>query len=69
MKKRNGCYLFISVLEGMLSGGYFYLAKREKEPLNLMTGCLWLACSVLHGMMGIQEPEEDVILWEEVDDE
>jgi len=69
MKKRNAVYLFLSVLEGMLSGGYFYLAKREKEPLNLLTGCVWLAVSIFHGMIGLQEPEEEFVLVEEADDE
>ena len=31
MKKRNPVYLFISLLEGLLSGGYFYLAKRDRR--------------------------------------
>ena len=35
MKNRNPVYLFLSILEGMLSGGYFYLAKRSGTP------CTW----------------------------
>lgn len=66
MKKRNTVYLFLSILEGMLSGGYFYLAKREREPLNILTGCVWLVVSVFHGMLGIRE-EEHILLVEEDD--
>ena len=55
MKNRNPVYLFISILEGMLSGSCFYLAKKEREPLHLVTGCVWLAVSVLHGILGIRE--------------
>lgn len=57
MKKRNPVYLFISLLEGLLSGACFYLAKRDREPLNLAAGCVWLACSVIHGLLGIKEPD------------
>ena len=35
MKNRNPVYLFLSILEGMLSGGYFYLAKKERAPCTL----------------------------------
>ena len=66
MKKRNAVYLFISILEGMLSGGYFYLAKKEKDPLNLVTGCVWMAVSIFHGIFGVQE-EDHVLLVEEDD--
>lgn len=66
MKKRNGVYLLLSVLEGMLSGGYFYLARKEKEPLHLLTGCVWLAVSIFHGLLGIRE-EEHILLVEEDD--
>ena len=66
MKKHNAVYLFLSVLEGMLSGGYFYLAKREREPLHLLTGCMWLGISVFHGILGIRE-EEHILLVEEND--
>ncbi len=59
MKKRDAVYMLISILEGLLSGGYFYLAKREREPLNILTGCVWLACSVFHGLLALREPEED----------
>lgn len=69
MKKRGAVYLFLSILEGMLSGGYFYLAKKEKDPLNLLTASVWLACSVFHGLIGIREDEDDIILLEEVEDE
>ena len=70
MKKRSGVYLFLSILEGMLSGGYFYLARREREPLNLLTGAVWLACSVFHGLLSLQEPEDGVIfLTEDKEDE
>ena len=50
----------------MLSGGYFYLAKKERDPLHLVTGCVWLAVSVLHGILGIRE-EEHILLVEEAD--
>ena len=66
MKKRNAVYLFISILEGMLSGGYFYLAKKEKDPLNLVTGCGGMAVSIFHGILGVQE-EDHVLLVEEDD--
>ena len=66
MKNRNPVYLFISILEGMLSGGYFYLAKKERDPLNLVTGCVWMAVSVLHGLIAVRE-EEHVLLVEEED--
>ena len=66
MRKKNCVYLLLSVLEGLLSGGYFYLAKRDREPLDLMTGCLWLAVSVFHGVLGIRE-EEHILLVEEED--
>ena len=66
MKKRNAVYLFISILEGMLSGGYFYLAKKEKDPLNLVTGCVWMAVSIFHEILGVQE-EDHVLLVEEDD--
>lgn len=69
MKKRGAVYLFLSILEGMLSGGYLYLAKRDKDPLDLLTGCTWLACSVFHGLIGIREDEDDIIVLEEVEDE
>jgi len=69
MKKRDAVYMFISILEGLLSGGYFYLAKKEKEPLNILTGCVWMVCSIFHGMMSIWEPEDgDTILAEETED-
>lgn len=69
MKKRDAVYMLISILEGLLSGGYFYLARREKEPLNILTGCVWLACSVFHGLLAIREPEDDnTILLEETED-
>ena len=66
MKNRNPVYLFISILEGMLSGGYFYLAKKERDPLHLVTGCVWMAVSVLHGLMSTRE-EEHLLLVEEED--
>ncbi len=66
MKNRNPVYLFISILEGMLSGGYFYLARKEREPLHLLTGCVWLAVSVFHGILGTRE-EEHILLVEEDD--
>lgn len=66
MRKKNCVYLLLSVLEGLLSGGYFYLAKRDREPLDLMTGCLWLAVSVFHGILGVRE-EEHILLVEEED--
>ena len=66
MKNRNPVYLFLSILEGMLSGGYFYLTKKERDPLHLVTGCVWMAVSVLHGMIGIQK-EEHILLVEEDD--
>lgn len=66
MKNRNPVYLFISILEGMLSGGYFYLAKKERDPLHLVTGCVWMAVSVLHGLIAVRE-EEHVLLVEEED--
>lgn len=65
MKNRNPVYLFISILEGMLSGGYFYLAKKERDPLHLMTGCVWLAVSVFHGLLSVRE--EHILLVEEDD--
>ncbi len=69
MKKRDAVYMLISILEGFLSGGYFYLAKREKEPMNLLAGCMWLTCSVFHGMMSLRKPEEDdTVLLEEMED-
>ncbi len=69
MKKRDAVYMLISILEGLLSGGYFYLAKKEEEPLNILTGCVWLACSVFHGLISLREPEEDdTILLEETED-
>jgi len=69
MKKRDAVYMFISILEGLLSGGYFYLAKKEREPLNILTGCVWLACSVFHGLLSLWEPEDDdTILLEETED-
>ena len=67
MKNRNPVYLFISILEGMLSGSCFYLAKKEREPLHLVTGCVWLAVSVLYGILGIREEEEHILLVEEND--
>ena len=66
MKNRNPVYLFLSILEGMLSGGYFCLAKKERDPLHLVTGCVWMAVSVLHGIIGIQK-EEHILLVEEDD--
>ena len=63
MKKRNVVYLLLSILEGVLSGGYFYLAKREREPLHILTGCVWLAVSVFHGLLGVRE-EEHILLVE-----
>lgn len=66
MKNRNPVYLFISILEGMLSGGCFYLAKKERDPLHLLTGCVWLAASVFHGILGIRK-EEHILLVEEDD--
>lgn len=66
MKDRNPVYLFLSILEGMLSGGYFYLAKKERDPLHLLTGCVWLAVSVFHGLLGVQK-EEHILLVEEED--
>ena len=53
-------------MEGVLSGGYFYLAKREREPLHILTGCVWLAVSVFHGLLGVRE-EEHILLVEEDD--
>jgi len=68
MKKRDAVYMLISILEGLLSGGYFYLAKREREPLNILTGCVWLACSVFHGLLALREAEDDdTVLLEEVE--
>ena len=64
MKNRNPVYMFLSILEGMLSGGYFYLAKKERAPLHLVTGCVWLAVSVLHGLIGVRE-ERHVLVDEE----
>lgn len=32
-----------------------------------MTGCVWLAVSVLHGILGIREEEEHILLVEEDD--
>ena len=66
MKNRNPVYLFLSILEGMLSGVYFYLAKKERDPLHLLTGCVWLAVSVFHGLLGA-EKEEHILLVEEED--
>lgn len=66
MKNRNPVYLFISILEGMLSGGYFYLAKKERDPLHLLTGCVWLAVSVFHGMLSVRE-DKHILLVEEDD--
>lgn len=66
MKKRDPVYLLLSILEGMLSGGYFYLAQREKQPLHLLNACVWLALSVFHGILGVQE--EDHILTVEEED-
>ncbi|MEY8387725.1 hypothetical protein AALC17_10580 [Oscillospiraceae bacterium 38-13] len=66
MKNRNPVYLFLSILEGMLSGGYFFLAKKERAPLHLMTGCVWLAVSIFHGLMGLRK-EEHILLVEEYD--
>ena len=66
MKNRNPVYLFLSILEGMLSGGYFYLAKKERDPLHLLTGCVWLAVSVFHGILGLRK-EEHILLVEEDD--
>ena len=65
MKNRNPVYLFISILEGMLSGGYFYLAKKERDPLHVVTGCVWLAVSVLHGILGIREEDHLLVVEEE----
>lgn len=71
MKKRSKVHLFLSILEGMLSGGYFYLGKRDKEPLSILTGCMWLACSFFHGLLSIQEDDnEDFIMFmEETEDD
>ena len=66
MKNRNPVYLFLPILEGMLSGGYFYFAKEERAPLHLVTGCVWLAVSVLHGLIGVRE-ERHVLVVEEED--
>lgn len=66
MKNRNPVYLFLSILEGMLSGGYFFLAKKERDPLHLMTGCVWLAVSIVHGLKGLRK-EEHILLVEEYD--
>lgn len=66
MRKKNGVYLLLSILEGMLSGGYFYLAKKERDPLNLLTGCVWMAVSIFHGLIGIRE-EKHILLVEEDD--
>ena len=65
MKNRYPFYLFISILECMLSGGYFYLAKKERDPLHLVTGCVWLAVSVLHGILGIREEDHLLVVEEE----
>ena len=50
----------------MLSGGYFYLAKKERDPLHVVTGCVWMAVSVLHGLMSTRE-EDHLLLVEEED--
>jgi len=69
MKKRDPVYLFISILEGLLSGGYFYLAEKEKEPMNILAGCMWLICSIFHGMMSLRAAEDDnAVLLEETED-
>ena len=71
MKKRNAVYLFLSILEGMLSGGYIYVAKRDKDTLNFLTGCTLMLLSVFHGLMGISgdEDEDDYIWLEDEEDE
>lgn len=66
MKIQNPVYLFLSILEGMLSGGYFYLAEKERDPLHLLTGCVWLAVSVFHGILGTRG-EKHTLLVEEDD--
>ena len=66
MKKHDPVYLFLSILEGMLSGGFFYLAKREKQPLHLLNACIWMALSVFYGIMGTQE-EAHILTVEEED--
>lgn len=63
IKMKKPVYLFISLLEGLLSGGYFYLAKRDREPLALLTGCIWLACSVVHGLLGVGEADDEDGEW------
>ena len=66
MKKRNVVNGFLALLEGLLSGGCFYLAKRDREPLNLAAGCIWLTLSVFHGLMSFWE-EDHILLVEEED--
>ena len=50
----------------LFRSGYFYLAKKERDPLHLVTGCVWLAVSVFHGLLGVRE-EERILLVEEDD--
>ena len=71
MKKHNAVYLFLSILEGMLSGGYIYLAKREKDHLNLLTGLTLMVLSIFHGMMSIpdDDDEDDDFIWLEGEDD
>jgi len=69
MKKPDAVYMFMAILEGMLSGGYFYLAKREREPLNILTGSVWLACSVFHGLLSLRGSEKDTVLLEDAENE
>ena len=42
------------------------MAKKERAPLHLVTGCVWLAVSVLHGLIGVRE-ERHVLVVEEED--
>jgi len=69
MKKFDAVYMFISVLEGLLSGGYFFLAKKEEEPLNILTGCVWLACSVFHGLLSLWGTEKEIVILEDEENE
>ena len=58
MKRKNVLLLVLSVLEGMLSGVYFYLGQRDENPLDIFTGSLWLAMSFFHGLMSAEREDD-----------
>ena len=67
MKKHDRVYLFLSILEGMLSGGYLYLARRDRRPANLFIGIVWMICSVGHGLLGTGNMEVEFLDSEDFD--